>query len=55
MKNNAIRGFANLIGETITKIDATGINCICVETESGKRFVSADAVASELLPEFKIG
>jgi hypothetical protein len=36
MKNNPIRGFQNLIGETIKKIDATSINSVTVLCESGK-------------------
>lgn len=36
MKNKPIRGFDLLIGETIKKIDATSINVVTIETESGK-------------------
>ena len=39
MKNKPIRGFSTLIGETIKKIDATGINCVFVQCESGNTFV----------------
>lgn len=37
MQNKPIRGFDLLIGETIKKIDATSINVVTIETESGKR------------------
>lgn len=36
MKNHPIRGFINLVGETIKKIDSSCINVIYIETESGK-------------------
>jgi hypothetical protein len=36
MKNVPLRGFQHLIGETIKKIDATAINLVTIETESGK-------------------
>lgn len=36
MKNQPVRGFHNLIGETIKKIDATAINCVTILCESGK-------------------
>lgn len=36
MKNKPLRGFQHLIGETIKKIDATGINHVNIETESSK-------------------
>lgn len=36
MKNKPIRGFQRLVGETIVKIDATGINHVTIETASGK-------------------
>lgn len=42
MKNKPIRGFDKLVGETIKKIDATGINCVFIETESGKK-ITIDA------------
>jgi hypothetical protein len=36
MKNKPVRGFQHLIGETIKKVDATAINVVSIETESGK-------------------
>lgn len=36
MKNSPNRGFKELIGETIIKIDASAINFIRVECASGK-------------------
>lgn len=38
MSNKTDRGFNQLIGETIKKIDTTAINIVTVETESGKQF-----------------
>lgn len=42
MKNKPIRGFQAFIGETIKRIDATAINVVHIEFESGK-IVSIDA------------
>ncbi len=42
MKNKPIRGFEALIGETIKKIDASAINVVHIQCESGK-IVSIDA------------
>lgn len=36
MVNKPLRGFNLLIGETIKKVNATAINVVQVETESGK-------------------
>lgn len=41
MKNQPQRGFKELIGETIKKIDASSLNVIHIECESGK-VVSVD-------------
>lgn len=38
MSNKTDRGFDQLIGETIKKIDTTAINVVTIETESGKQF-----------------
>lgn len=36
MRNKPIRGFKNLVGETIVKVDATAINIVTFLTASGK-------------------
>lgn len=36
VNNKPVRGFHHLIGEKIKKIDAEGINCVIIFTESGK-------------------
>ena len=36
MQNKPLRGFQHLIGETIVKVDATGINHVNILTASGK-------------------
>ncbi len=42
MKNHPLRGFKDLIGETIKKVDASSINVVHIECVSGK-VVSIDA------------
>lgn len=43
MRNNPLRGFQHLVGETITKVNAKAINIVEIETESGKKIeIDAD-------------
>ena len=39
MKNKPLRGFKDLIGQTIKKIDASAGDLIRIETEYGEEFV----------------
>lgn len=38
MKNKPIRGFKELIGQTIKKIDSSSVNLLKIETETGEIF-----------------
>lgn len=47
MKNKPIRGFKTLVGKTIKKIDATGINCVIILTECGETiYIESNMLAS---------
>lgn len=38
MKNKPIRGFKELVGQVIKKIDSSAVNIIKIQTESGEVF-----------------